>query len=133
MMDRTSIKKALIAGIMGSVVMTAFTHAARFMKIPQTDYQALFASHFGGEIGWFAFLAAGVLAAYFYGSIFRKKLPSHSWKNGALFAAAIWGVVQVVMMPILGEGFFPGTAVTAFGALLTLAAYGATVGYMYEK
>ena len=131
-MNMTTIKKALIAGIMGSVVMTAFNYVARMIRIPQTDYQALFTSRFGADLGWFAFLVAAVLVAHFYGSIFKKKLPSHSWKKGALFAVGIWGVVQVILMPILGAGLFPGTALSAFGALLTMMAYGATVGYLYE-
>lgn len=131
-MNMASIKKALIAGIMGSAVMTAFNYVARFAKIPQADYQSLFTSRFGSEIGWFAFLMAAVIVAHLYGSFFKKKLPSHSWRKGAVYAAGIWAVVQVVLMPIMGQGIFPGTALSAFGALLTLAMYGATVGYLYE-
>ena len=130
-MNMSSMKKALIAGVMGTVAMTGFTYLASMIHLPKADYAAFFTSQFGSSVGWLAFLAAGVVMAHFFGS-FRKKLPFHSWKRGVLYAAAIWGVVQMILMPIFGAGFFPGTALTAFGALLTLAAYGATVGYLYD-
>ncbi len=133
-MNVAAFKKAALYGIAGTAVLTAFTYLAGFLHLPHPDYHGMIGGLFSiGTIGaWVAYFAVGVVLAYVYKAFLSAHLPAHSWMNGAFYGLVLWGVVQFVLMPVFGMGFFAGGMLTAFGMLLGNAFYGAIVGYLYS-
>jgi hypothetical protein len=130
----TSFKKALSAGVAGTVIMTAFFYVSQYMHMPTMDFHGMIASHFGTGMAftWLVYFGFGVVLAFAYGIFFRK-LPSHSWSRGLIYALMLWGFMEVVLMPIFGMGFFSGSMMVAVAAFIGMGLYGATVGYIYEN
>lgn len=133
-MNVISLKKALFAGVAGTVVMTVFSYVSKYLNFPRTDLHGMISSHFhtGGLFTWLIYFGCGVVLAYLYGHFVMKKLPSHGWVRGMIYALMLWGVMELVMMPILGMGFLSGSIMGAAFAYVTMAFYGGTVGYLYE-
>ncbi len=129
-----SFKKAFLAGVAGTIVMVVFSFISHHMDMPRVDYHAVMASFLpvGPLFGWIAYFAVGVGLAYLYGAFFRPILPSHSWGRGVIYAAILWAVMGMIFMPVVGQGFFAGSFMTAIAMFVGTALYGATVGYLYD-
>jgi len=130
-----SFKKALLAGVAGTVVMTVFSFFSQYLHLPKVDFQGMLATffHMGAAFTWFLYFAIGIGLAYLYGAFFRNMLPAHSWMRGTIYALILWGVMGMVLMPVFGMGFFYGSATMAVATFLGMALYGGTVGYLYER
>ena len=133
-MNVAALKKAMIFGIAGTAVLTAFTYLAGFMNLPHPDYHGMISGlfHTGTTGSWLLYFAAGVLLAYVYKAFLAAHLPAHSWKNGIVYGFLLWGITQFILMPVFGMGFFSGSMMTAVGMLVGNAFYGAIVGYLYS-
>lgn len=134
-MNVTTLKKALMAGVAGTVVMTVFTFLTNTFHFPATDFHGMIATHAhsGALFTWLIYFGMGVAFAYLYGMFFMKKLPYHSYMKGMIYALILWGAMHFVVMPVFGMGFLGGSIVAAVMAYVSLALYGATVGYLYES
>lgn len=134
-MNATALKKAVLTGIAGTVVMTVFSYVSHYLQFPSADFYGVISGmfHTTGTTAWVIYFGVGVVFAYLYGNFFQAKLPAHSWMRGVVYACFLWGAVEVVLMPLFGMGFFSGSMTTAFGMLLGMGFYGATVGYLYEN
>lgn len=134
MFNISALKKAVLIGVAGTAVLTAFSYLAGFMKLPHADYHGMIAGlfHTGTAVSWLVYLAVGIALAYIYKAVFEAHLPTHSWKKGLVFGLIIWGATQFVLMPVFGMGFFSGGFMTALGVLIGNAFYGAIVGYLYS-
>ncbi len=130
-----SFKKAFLAGLAGTVVMTGFSFISHYLQLPKMDWHGMFASffHVGTAFGWVMYFAVGIGLAYLYGAFFRSVLPAHSWGRGMIYAAILWAVMGMVLMPVFGMGFLYGSMMMAVATFIGMALYGATVGYLYEK
>lgn len=128
------MKKAFMAGVAGTVVMTVFSFVSNYLPIPKTDFHGMIASHIpmGAAFTWIVYFGLGVVLAYLYGTYLKAKLPAHSYGRGIIYALILWGFMEVVLMPLSGAGFFSGGVMSAMGAFLGIGLYGATVGYLYE-
>ncbi len=133
-MSVTSIRRALIAGVAGTVVMTVFSYVSHYLQLPKTDFHGMIASHLktGTFVTWGVYFGFGIVLAYLYGTFFRGRLPAHSWGRGMIYATVLWAFMGVVLMPVFGMGFFGGSMAAAAAAFVTMGLYGATVGYLYE-
>ena len=49
-------------------------------------------------------LAVGVLMALFYAYALEPRLPGPDWARGLLYAAAVWLVNALIVLPAIGEG-----------------------------
>lgn len=129
-----SFKKALLAGVAGTVVMTVFSFASHYLHLPKADFHGMIGSffHFGAVFTWVIYFAMGIGLAYVYGAFFKKMLPAHSWAQGMIYALIVWGTIGMVFMPVFGMGFFYGSFATAAATFMGMALYGGTVGYLYE-
>lgn len=129
-----SFKKALMAGVAGTVVMTVFSFMSHYLNLPKSDLHEMIASHLpmGDLVSWVIYFGFGVGLAYVYGDHVRMRLPYHSYIRGMIYAAILWGVMGMILMPLMGMGFFSGSIATAVTALIGMGLYGATVGYLYE-
>ena len=129
-----SLKKAIIAGLAGTVAMTMFTYITHRMSIQGVDYHEVLSSHFqvSGPISWLFYFFVGFLFAFVYGAFVRDHLPPGFPTRGFMFAMLIWLVSSAALMPILGMGFFAGSMAASCVALVGVAIYGATVCYVYD-
>lgn len=134
-MNVTSLKKALIAGIAGTVVMTVFSFVSHYLNLPKADFHGMIAGWFktGAVFSWVIYFGFGVALAYLYGTFFKSRLPAHSWTRGMIYALILWGMFEIILMPVLGMGFFSGSLAAAVAAFIGMALYGGTVGYLYES
>ncbi len=128
--------KAILAGLIGTIVMTLLTMMAGVMGLPM-DIPAMLSSFMGASIliGWLAHFMIGMILALFYAYGFVSWLPGTPWLKGALYGLFPFVVAQVVIMPMMGMGLFTSNAPNAFllvmGSLMGHLIYGAVVGAIY--
>lgn len=133
-MSIANIRKALLFGIAGTAVLTAFTYLAGFIRLPRPDLHGIISGLFntGTIVTWVVYFAVGIVLAYIYKAFLTDYLPFHSWKKGIIFGLIIWGVTQFVLFPIMGMGFLAGGLLAVLGMLVGIVLYGAIVGYLYS-
>jgi len=124
--------RALIGGFVGTVI---FTLMGKFVA-PQVigepmDVAALLAPIFGGSH------TAGAIAHFVNGTVVfpiaylifgLRYLPGPALLRGAIFLIFLYLVAMVVIMPILGHGFFFGSPPKAMVALMAHIAFGLCMG-----
>ncbi|MBX7149849.1 hypothetical protein K1X76_12330 [bacterium] len=135
MHNKETLLKAVYYGVAGTVVMTVFSYLAQIVSIPTADFHGMVSTVLNttGVGAWMAFFGVGVVLAYVYNTAFRHRLPTHSWMRGAFYGLGVFFVMQLVVMPIFGMGFFSGSVTTTVGMIVGMCVYGATVGYLYEQ
>lgn len=125
--------KAIIAGIVGTAVMTAVgVYVAPMMGIAKMNPADMLAGQMGGNMmmGWAGHFMIGIVFAVGY-AYMAKSLPGAPWMRGALFGIVPWLLAQVAVMPMMGMGVFSGSMAMAGGSLIGHLMYGATVGMVY--
>ena len=130
-----NIKKAVFAGVLGTVAMTIVaTFGAPMMGLPKMDIPGMLASQMGGAIvlGWVAHFMVGTILALGYAFV-QGRLPGPAILRGVLYGLAPWLMAQVVVMPMMGMGLFSGAFTPAFGSLIGHLVYGAIVGAVYSS
>lgn len=132
-MPKIHIVKAIVAGIIGTVALTVVaTMGAPMMGLPKMDIPGMLASVMGGsiELGLAAHFMVGTILAIGY-ALVQAKLPGPVIIKGALYGLAPWLLAQIMVMPIMGLGFFSGSLALAGGSLIGHLVYGAVVGWVY--
>lgn len=128
-----SIGKAVLAGMFATAIMTALMLMAPMMGMPPMNIGKMLASQMGGNIalGWAAHFMIGVVLALIYAGFFVRRLRGPAAVRGAVFSLLPWLVAQLVMMPMMGMGFFSGSMLMAAGSLMGHLAYGFVLGQVY--
>jgi len=113
--------------------MTAFMLMAPAMGMPPMNIGAMLGSVMGGNValGWTAHFMIGVVLAVVYALVFAERLPGSPLLRGALFSVMPWLMAQLVVMPMMGMGFFSGSMVAAGGSLAGHLVYGMLLGLVY--
>lgn len=127
------IKRAAIAGIAGTAVMTAVgLWIAPMMGMPRMNPAEMLAGAMGGMLvlGWIAHFMIGVILAGIY-ALVASRIPGPPAVRGALYGIAPFLVAQIMVMPMMGMPIFSGSAVMAMGSLIGHLIYGAVVGAVY--
>ncbi len=135
MLDNFNFKRAVIAGLVGTTAMTGLMLAAPMMGMPRMNIGEMLGSMMGGVtgLGWIAHFMIGTTLATAYAAFFAERLPGPPVVRGMLFGIAPWLLAQVVVMPMMGAGFFSGSLVAATGSLMGHLVYGAVVGTVYGQ
>jgi uncharacterized membrane protein YagU involved in acid resistance len=142
MKTQFSIKSALIAGLIATVAMTAFTFMAPLMGF-EMDIPKMLASTMGAPIiiGWIAHFMVGEILAINFAVIFLKTTNKTSdLKSGALFGLIPWFIAQVMVIPMMSvmsgasysAGLFSGSIMIAMASLVGHLIYGAILGGIYK-
>lgn len=142
MKTQFSIKSALIAGVIATAAMTAFTFMAPLMGF-EMDIPKMLATTMGVPIviGWIAHFMVGEILAINFGAIFLRTTNKVSdLKSGALFGLIPWFVAQVMVMPMMSvmsggsytAGLFSGSLMIAMASLVGHLIYGAILGGLYK-
>jgi uncharacterized membrane protein YagU involved in acid resistance len=130
---KIGFEKAILAGIIGTVVMTAVgVWLAPMMGIPRMNPADMLAGQMGGNIalGWVGHLMIGTILALVYAAV-SSRLPGPFPLRGALYALAPFLMAQVLVMPMMGMPLFSGSVPLAMGSLIGHLIYGAVIGSVY--
>lgn len=138
-MRQFSFSKAIIAGLVGTAVMTMMMLMAPLMGMPEMNIARMLAGFMGIPVvlGWGAHFMIGTILAVIYAFAFAARLPGSVWVKGLLFGLMPWFMAQVVVNPMMGAGLFasntPTPAAMVMGSLMGHLVYGAVLGAVYGK
>lgn len=127
--------KVILTGVMATLVLTGMMKFVAPMMGVHMDIAASMAGMMGAPwvVGFAAHLMLGILVfpqVYFH--LFSMRLPGQPVVRGLLFSGLLWMMLEVALMPMLGEGFFgmkgPGM-MGAVAALMAHAVYGSILGW----
>lgn len=125
--------KAILAGIIGTLVMTAVgLWVAPLMGMPAMNPAEMLAGQMGGVLllGWAAHLMIGTILALIYAAV-APWLTGPPAVRGALYGLAPFLLAQIAVMPLMGMPLFSGSAAMAIGSLIGHLVYGSVVGAIY--
>ncbi len=132
-----NLGKVIIAGLIGTFVMTMVMLMAPRMGMPPMPIGKMLAEFMGVPegLGWIAHFMIGTGLAIIYVSVFAAKLPGNGLVRGALYGLLPWFLSQVMVNPMMGAGLFasntPAPLMAVIGSLLGHMIYGAVVGGAY--
>ena len=130
---RIRIRRAIVAGIVGTIVMTAVgLWVAPLMGMPAMNPARMLAGAMGGGLvpGWLGHFMIGAVLAVIYAAV-APVLPGNPVVRGGLYALAPFLLAQLVVVPMMGMPLFSGSAVMAMGSLVGHLVYGGVVGGVY--
>ena len=133
MLDRIDVTRVVIAGAVGTVVMTVTgLYAAPLMGLPAMNPAVMLAGVLGGvsALGWAAHFSIGITLAAGY-AVAGPFLTGPAAVRGAVYGLAPWLAAQLVVMPLMSMPVFSGSAGMAIGSLVGHLVYGGVVGAIY--
>lgn len=135
--ERVAWGRALLAGVLGTGALSVFALLAAAAGLPKLDPAAMLASMLGDNLalGWLAHFMIGIALAWIYALWFAAPLNGPWWARGAVFSLLPFFAAQLVVVPLMGGGFF-SAALPQAGALVTLSLvghllYGIVLGGVY--
>lgn len=136
-------KRAVLAGIVGTAVMTVLLLWAPIVGLPSLAIGELLSTFLAVSVavlrvgptgGWTIHILIGIAFALLYAGVFARRLPGGPVGRGALYGFLIFLLAQLVFMPAVGAGVFSrGDPGMLLGSLLGHLAYGAVVGGVYGE
>ena len=130
-----NVGKAVAGGLVGTILLTLMM---RFVAPMMTGQRMDVPGKLGDMIGMgpiagmiMHLLTGSVIFGLIYAFVLFRFLPGAPWLKGVLSGVIFWLGLQVVMMPMIGGGFFSsqmGGAPIALAALFAHLVYGATLG-----
>jgi hypothetical protein len=105
-MKGINLGSAILAGVLGTLAMTALMYGAPFMGLPPMDLLKALGSIVPLGIspyvlGGVMHLAIGVALALLYALLFERILPGPRWVRGATFAVLPWLFAMTLMGPTM--------------------------------
>lgn len=105
-MKSANLGSAILAGLVGTLAMTALMYAAPLMGLPPMDLLQVLGGlfHLGISpyvVGGLMHLSIGVTLALFYAVIFERILPGPRWGRGAMFSLLPWFFAITLMGPAM--------------------------------
>lgn len=95
----TKFKKSILAGIIGTVLMTAVMMIAPMMGMPKMSPPEMLSGMLNMPIfvGWIMHFMTGIIFAFSYTYLFSCKLPGNLYIKGLLFGVIIFIIAQIMM------------------------------------
>jgi uncharacterized membrane protein YagU involved in acid resistance len=132
---KPNLSKVFLGGFAGTVAMTLMMYfVAPMMLGKPMDIAAMLGSVMGGSwtLGMIAHLMNGaVIFPLLFAFVVVRFLPGPAAVKGMGWGVALWVVAQVVVMPMMGAGFFSANAggmMAAVASLMGHLVYGALLG-----
>jgi len=141
-----NFKKTLLAGFVATLAMTILMFIAPMMGMPKMDIAAMLGGMLGGGMpeafsgswlmGMLIHLVNGiVIFPLIFGFLLYGRLPGAPLAKGMIWGLVLWLLAQVMVMPMMGAGFFAGNTpqplLTVFGSFMGHVIYGAVLGLIY--
>lgn len=125
---------AVVAGLVGTAVMTILMLAAPMMGMPPMPIGEMLGGFLGiGTVaGWVMHFIIGAMLAIVYAALFASRLPGPPAARGVLYGVLPFLAAQVAVMPMMGGAVFSGGDLKMIaGSLMGHLVYGALVGATY--
>ncbi len=106
-MKSVSFGSAILAGVLGTVAMTALMYAAPLMGLPPMDLLLALGSVLPISgispyvLGGAMHVGVGIALALLYAGAFERILPGPGWVRGVTFSVAPWLFVMTLMGPAM--------------------------------
>jgi hypothetical protein len=134
---KTRLSRAILGGFIGTIVFSLMGKFMAPIMIGQPmDVAALAAQFLGGSY------IAGVVAHFVMGSVglpigyiltIYRWVPGPAVVRGIIFGVGAYLFAMIVVIPVLGQGFFFGNPPKAIAALVIHIVFGAIVGVITGK
>ena len=131
---RLNPTRAILGGFVGTVVMTAMMYLVAPMMGLNMDIARMLGSMLGNNWAMgmaMHFVLGTVVFPLTYALVLEGWLPAGPTVKGATWGVALWILAQVVVMPMMGAGFFSmamGGMMAAGGSLVGHLLYGSVLG-----
>ncbi len=132
---RPNVGKAIAGGFVGTILLTLMM---RFVAPVMTGETIDMPGKLGNMTGMgpvagmiIHFLVGSVIFGLIYAFVLFRFLPGAPWQKGVLSGVIFWLGLEVVMMPMIGGGFFSsqmGGVKIIVAALIAHLVYGAALG-----
>lgn len=133
-MSNLNLGRSILAGLVGTAVMTMLMLAAPLMGMPKMPIGEMLGSflHIGAVAGWGVHVLIGLTLALMYAAVAAAVLPGAPALRGAIYGFGVFLVAQIVVTPMMGGGVFSGGDVRMImGSLVGHLIYGGLVGAIY--
>jgi len=136
--------RAILAGLIATSAMTMLIYLAPHMGMPNMDIAAMLGTPMNSgitpavmSVPWLIglmmhFVLGTLLFPLVYAYFVYGLLPGKPWAKGLIWGAALWMVMQVMPLPMMGKGFFasktPEPLLFVMGTLMGHLLYGAVFG-----
>jgi len=111
--------RAIVAGFIATLIMTAVIYLAPVMGLPKLDIAGMLGSGMSGimpapgsAVWWTGmiihFMLGSVVFALIYAYWLYPVLPNGNWLRGAIWGTILWFLMQAIVMPMMGSGIFSG-------------------------
>lgn len=142
-MEKPNTARAILAGFVATLAMTMIMYVAPMMGMPKMDIAAMLGSMFGKGMpapmssswlmGMMMHLINGtIIFPLIYAYLLYNLLPGSPWMKGTIWGVILWLLAQVMVMPMMGMGFFsanaPQAMMAVMGSLVGHVIYGAILG-----
>lgn len=143
-MEKPNVGRAILGGLVGTLVMTMIMYAAPMMGMPKMDVAAMLGSMLNGGqmpasmsgpwlMGMTMHLFDGIIIfPLIYAFLLFRILPGSPWLKGVIWGLILWLLSQGMVMPMMGIGLFsanaPNRMMTVIGSLMGHIIYGAILG-----
>lgn len=142
--NRSKAIQLIVTGFVATVVMTAGAYVLRALGVPAPDFAALYGTLFGGRdvpvafsgmwwlgLVWHVFTGSVVFPFIFDYLVDRQFILQGRWVKGLTYGAALWFLIQALVHPAAGDGFFSNRLPSPFfqtvASLVTWLIYGAVL------
>lgn len=124
--------RTILGGLAGTSAITMMMYLVSPMMMGHSmDIAKMLGSMLGNNwwVGMGMHLMNGiVIFPLIYAFFLYKILPGIPLVKGVAWGIALWLLAQIVVMPMMGAGFFSGGMLPAIGSFLGHVAYGALLG-----
>ena len=132
---KPNVGRAIAGGLVGTILLTLMM---RFVAPMMTGQKMDVAGKLGDMTGMgpiagmiMHFLVGSVVFGLIYAFVLFKFLPGAPWQKGLLSGVIFWLGLEILMMPMMGGGFFSsqmGGMKIVVAALIAHLVYGAALG-----
>jgi hypothetical protein len=129
-----NVGRSMLGGFGGTVVMTAIMYMVAPMMGLKMDIAQMLGSMLGNN--WWAgmtmhFVNGTVIFPLIYAYLLYQWLPGSPVIKGTTWGIVLWLLAQIMVMPMMGGGFFSmamGGMMAAMGSLVGHVLYGSVLG-----
>ena len=128
--------RAIAAGFVATAAMTL----ALYALVSVLARHPLNSAMLGGAVGWMPavvlqFVNESITLPLIYVYLFFRFLPGKPWIRGVLWGVILWGLTEILVMPLMQDALsgvtsIAATAVLVMGLLLVLLVYGTLLGWL---
>lgn len=129
-----SVSRSILGSFAGTVAITMMMYFVAPMMLGHPMDIAKMLGSMLGENWWAGmvmhFVNGTVIFPLIYVFLLYGVLQGSPVVKGISWGIALWLLAQVVVMPMMGAGFFSGSAMAAMGSLVGHVAYGWLLGWI---